>query len=119
MNDWKQRAVLAIRATRVAQVAAPVTITATVHRTTRAKADAHNVTPTIKAAIDAAVFCGVIEDDNDGIVRRLIIQPGPVAKSPTIDLLIEATPCYCRTHGVARDVCGCPEHDHPLNRAHQ
>lgn len=91
MDEWKHLGIAAIRANHPGPVDAPVTITATVHRTTRAKADAHNVTPTIKALIDAAVFCGVIEDDHDGIVTRLIIQPGEPTKRPTIDLLIEAS----------------------------
>lgn len=89
MDTWKQLGVLAIRQARLEPVEPPVQITATVHRTTKAKADAHNVTPTIKAAIDALVTCQVIPDDHDGIVRRLIIQPGAVAAAPTVDLLVE------------------------------
>lgn len=90
METWKQLGVLAIRQARLSPVRPPVQITATVHRTTRAKADAHNVTPTIKATIDALVACGVIPEDHDGIVRRPIIQPGAVAAAPTVDLLVES-----------------------------
>lgn len=88
MDEWKQRAVVACRNARCGPVRPPVVITATVHRTTNARADAHNVTPTIKACIDAAVACGVIEDDHDGIVARLITQPGPKMPAPSITLTI-------------------------------
>ena len=90
MNEWKQRAVLALRESyHAARFVTPVQITATVRRTTNAKADAHNVTPTIKACIDALVACGVIPDDHDGIVRRLVIEGGPKAKVPTVELRVE------------------------------
>lgn len=92
MDSWKQLAVLAIREARCEPVDAPVVITATVRRTTAAKADAHNVTPSIKAVIDAAVSEGLIEDDHDGILVRLVIEGGPKAKKPTIELLIEEAP---------------------------
>lgn len=91
MDDWKARAVVAIRQANCQPLDAPVTITATVRRTTAAKADAHNVTPTIKACIDAAVTCGLIPDDHDGIVSRLIIQGGPKAIMPTVELVIECS----------------------------
>lgn len=92
MDTWKALGIAVIRANHLdGPIDAPVTITATVHRTTRAKSDAHNVTPTIKALIDAAVACGVIEDDHDGIVARLIIEPGEPMKLRTVDLLIEAS----------------------------
>ena len=92
MDAWKSLAVLAVRATPTphAMFTDPVQITATVRRTTNAKADAHNVTPSIKACIDALVACGVIEDDHDGIVRRLVIEAGPKAPKPTIELTVEA-----------------------------
>lgn len=99
MDAWKQRAELAIlRADRGRLILSdrrltftdPVQITATVRRTTNAKADAHNVTPSIKACIDALVACGVIEDDHDGIVRRLVIEAGPKAPKPTIELTVTA-----------------------------
>jgi hypothetical protein len=97
MDAWKHRAVLAIRARLVAMrgtpgpkiYTQPVQITATVRRTRNGKADAHNVTPSIKACIDALVSTGVIEDDHDGIVRRLVIQAGPKAAVPTIELRVE------------------------------
>jgi hypothetical protein len=90
MDEWKVRAIAAIRAAKCGAVDAPVLITATVRRTTNAKADAHNVTPSIKAVIDAAVSEHLIEDDHDGIVSGLLIQGGPKAGAPTIELRIEA-----------------------------
>jgi hypothetical protein len=91
MNEWKRRALVGILgSTPIPAIDAPVIITATVQRTTNAKADAHNVTPSIKACIDAAVSAGIIADDHDGIVRRLIIEPGPKAKQPTVTIRIEA-----------------------------
>lgn len=90
MDTWKSLAILAIRKTGCRPVDAPVVITATVRRTRNGKADAHNVTPTIKAVIDAAVACGLIEDDHDGIVSRLVIEAGPKAPKPTIELRIDA-----------------------------
>ena len=92
MDDWKSRAVIAIRQQRCTPVPAPVTITAEVHRTRAGRADAHNVTPTIKACIDAAVACGLIEDDHDGIVSALVIRPGHKMPAPSITLTIEETP---------------------------
>ena len=86
---WKARAEVGIRAAKCQPVEPPVIITATVRRVRNGKADAHNVTPTIKACIDALVSCGVIPDDHDGIVRRLIIEGGPKAKVPTVELAIE------------------------------
>lgn len=90
MDAWKDLGILAIRQAKCQPVDAPVAITATVRRTTAAKADAHNVTPTIKACIDAAVACGLIEDDHDGIVTKLVIEAGPKAPKPTVELRIEA-----------------------------
>ena len=94
MDEWKALGVAAIKAAKCRPVAAPVIITATVRRTQNRPADAHNVTPTIKAVIDAAVSCGLIEDDHDGIVARLITEPGPKAKAPTIELRIEPMATY-------------------------
>ena len=91
MNAWKELALKAIAEAGCQPVDAPVTITAIVRRTTNAKADAHNVTPTIKACIDAAVTAGLIEDDHDGIVRRLITEGGPKAARRTIELTLEAS----------------------------
>ena len=88
MDVWLGLAKIAARG--LGPVDAPVVITATIRRTTNAKADAHNVTPTIKAVIDGAVKAGVIEDDHDGIVKRLVIEAGPKAKRPTVELRIEA-----------------------------
>ena len=90
MDAWKALAHLAIRAQHPVPIEPPVVITATVRRTVNRPADAHNVTPTIKACIDAAVEAGLIPDDHDGIVRRLIIEPGPKAPRPTIELTLEA-----------------------------
>ena len=58
------------REARCAPVTPPVTILAVVHRTTRATSDAHNVAPTIKAIVDAAVAAGLIPDDNDDVVTE-------------------------------------------------
>ena len=91
MDEWQALAFAAIFNQGCEPVTPPVTITATVRRTTAAKADAHNVTPTIKACIDAAVKAGLIPDDNDGIVRSLTIQGGPKAPAPTIELTIAGT----------------------------
>lgn len=90
MDSWRRAAVKAINAADCPAVAPPVVITATVRRTRNGRADAHNVTPSIKACIDAAVECGVIDDDHDGIVRALVIEAGPKAPAPTIELRIEA-----------------------------
>ena len=91
MNEWQARSVVAIRQARCTPVAPPVTITAEVHRTRAGRADAHNVTPTIKACIDAAVACGLIPDDHDGIVSALVIRPGHKMPAPAITLTIAPT----------------------------
>lgn len=88
MDDWKARAIVAIRAAKPEPVPTPCEIVAYVRRTTNAASDAHNVTPTIKACIDAAVACGVIPDDNDSHVMQLVIRRGPNATRPTIELVI-------------------------------
>jgi hypothetical protein len=88
MNEWKRLAVMAIRAAHCEPITPPVHITATVRRTVNRHADAHNVTPSIKACIDAAVACALIPDDHDGIVHALTIQGGPKASKPTIELEI-------------------------------
>lgn len=90
MNDWLARAIVAARQARVQPVDAPVVITATIHRTTAAKSDAHNVIGAVKACIDAAVKVGVIEDDNDGIVTRLVIERGQNRAQPSVTLRLEA-----------------------------
>jgi hypothetical protein len=90
MDAWKALALAAITEANLRPVDAPVTITATVRRTTNARADAHNVTPTIKACIDAVVSAGLIEDDHDGILARLIIQGGPKAARPTVEIEVNA-----------------------------
>ena len=88
MNTWRDLATIA--ASGQGPVDAPVVITATVRRTRNARQDAHNVFPSVKACIDGAVKAGVIEDDHDGIVKALVIQAGPKASKPTIELTIEA-----------------------------
>ena len=90
MNEWKTRAILAARKAKVQPVQPPVVITALVHRTTNAHSDAHNVTNSIKACIDAAVACGVIPDDHDGYVRRLITERGPNMACPAITIRVES-----------------------------
>ena len=103
MNAWKARAIVAARQARCEPVPEPVTITATVHRVSRASSDAHNVSPTIKACVDAAVACGLISDDNDDIVRALTIRRGPIVRTtdpsvgkdvarPAITLTISTAP---------------------------
>lgn len=90
MNEWLSRAFIAAKQAKVQPVTPPVVITALVHRTTNAHSDAHNVTPTIKACIDAAVKCGVIPDDHDGIVWRLVTERGENRKSPAITIRVES-----------------------------
>lgn len=89
MRGWFDRAVVAIRDQHAAAVEPPVVITATVRRTRNARQDAHNVLPTIKACIDAAVRCELIPDDDDSVVRALVIQAGPKASVPTVEIAIE------------------------------
>lgn len=92
MDEWKSRAILQARKARLRPVTPPVVITAYVHRTSNQHSDAHNVTPTIKACIDAIVGhhggIGVIPDDNDGVVRELRIRRGPNMHTPAITLVI-------------------------------
>ena len=89
MRHWHDRALAAIRATVCEPVTPPVVITATVRRVRNARQDAHNVLPTIKAGIDAAVAAGIIPDDDDTVVSRLVIQAGPKAPTPTVEITIE------------------------------
>lgn len=90
MNEWQSLAILAARKARVQPVQPPVVITALVHRTTNAHSDAHNVTPTIKACIDAAVKCGVIPDDHDGICWELVTKRGDNRATPAVTIRVES-----------------------------
>lgn len=90
MNEWLSRAFIAARSAKVQPVQTPVIVTAYVHRTTNAHSDAHNVTPTIKACIDAAVKAGVIPDDHDGIVYELRTRRGANRAVPAITIRIES-----------------------------
>jgi hypothetical protein len=90
MDDWTDRATLAVRAERPEPIEGPVEIVAVVRRTRNGRADAHNVSPTIKACIDGAVKAGLIPDDNDSIVRRLIIEAGPKAAAPCVEFTVRS-----------------------------
>lgn len=90
MNEWKSRAILAARKANVRPVQPPVRITALVHRTTNAHSDAHNVTNSIKACIDAAVACGVIPDDHDGICWELVTKRGDNRPMPAVTIRVES-----------------------------
>lgn len=91
MREWQNRAILQIRQQRIQPFQPyPVVMTALVHRTTNAKSDAHNVLPTIKACIDGIVICGVLPDDNDDIISRLVIERGPQRPDPAVTLILEA-----------------------------
>ena len=88
MDEWQANALRAIHAAGCQAVPEPVVIIATVRRTRNGRADAHNVTPTIKACIDAAVTAELISDDHDGIVHALTIKAGPKAPTPTVEIEI-------------------------------
>lgn len=91
MREWQNRAILQTRLQRIQPFQSwPVVMTALVHRTTNAKSDAHNVLPTIKACIDGIVTCGVLPDDNDDIISRLVIERGDRAEKPSVTLILEA-----------------------------
>jgi len=90
MDEWQSRALLAARKAKVQPVPTPVVITALVHRTTNAHSDAHNVTPTLKACIDAAVKCGVVPDDHDGYVAALVTKRGVNRATPAVTLRFES-----------------------------
>lgn len=93
MDQWRDRALVARRAAKLLPMDTPVVITATVHRTTNAHADSHNVTPTIKACIDALITpvggVKVLPDDCDCHCAVLRIVRGPKRSQPTITLTIE------------------------------
>lgn len=95
MDQWRDLALVARRKANLAPVVGPVTITATVHRTRNAHADSHNVTPTIKATIDALITSvggvKILPDDCDCHIRALVIVRGPKRSVPTITLQIEET----------------------------
>lgn len=89
MNAWQQLAIFGIRQAKCRPVPTPVVITAVVRRVRAGRADAHNVTPTIKACIDAAVAEGLIPDDSDAEVVELRIRGGAKADRPTVEITIE------------------------------
>ena len=67
----------------------PVRITAIVHRKTNARADAHNLQPTVKAVIDGVVDSGLLRDDNDQCVVSVSFVAGEKSPQPYLELVIE------------------------------
>ncbi len=92
MTQWRNLAIVATLRGSALPFLNRVVVTATVHRTTNAHSDAHNVSPTIKACIDGALKAtGVIPDDCDCHITELIIRRGPKQAKPTITLAVERT----------------------------
>lgn len=79
---WRERAAWAALQARIPRIDAPVTIEAAVHKATRRAFDAHNLLPTIKAAIDGLVKhpklggADVLADDDNAHLTALTIRQG-------------------------------------------
>ena len=54
----------------------PVRIVATIHKARGGRWDAHNLAPTVKAAIDGLVAAGVLADDNNEYVTGVEFRAG-------------------------------------------
>lgn len=57
-----------------------ITVTAVIHPPDNRRRDAHNLLPTVKAAVDGLVDAGVIEDDNDDHLHSLTLTRGEMRK---------------------------------------
>ena len=88
---WRRAAAINARAAKVANLATPVTIDAVVHKARNGRWDAHNLMPTVKAAIDGLVDAGVIPDDSNAHLTRVSIEAGPKSASPNLTLTITET----------------------------
>lgn len=72
-------AIVAARAAKIPRLDR-VRIVAVWHPPTKGRSpvrDAHNLSPTYKAAIDGVVRAGVLDDDRDEFVSAVVIEPGP------------------------------------------
>jgi crossover junction endodeoxyribonuclease RusA len=74
--EWRRAGAIHARKAKLARIAAPVAITAFVHRLDNRRADAQNVYPTAKAVIDGLVDHGVLDDDSNKYVTAVIMRPG-------------------------------------------
>ena len=62
---WREAARVWARSVSLTPLAAPVTVTITVHRVSNRRADETNLAPTVKAVIDGITDAGWLRDDND------------------------------------------------------
>jgi len=76
IKEWRDAARQYARAARLPKLGA-CRITATVSMAVKRMRDTPNYYPTIKAAIDGLKDAEVFDDDNDGHVYSLTIEPGP------------------------------------------
>ena len=78
------------RSARAEAFTVPVEVVAVVHRGTgpSRRRDAHNLAPSVKAALDGIVLAGVLPDDSDEWVRSLTIVPGPDRPRDELELLL-------------------------------
>ena len=67
----------------------PVRIIATIHKATSHKFDAHNLQPTVKAAIDGIVDAGLIPDDDNDHLVGVEFRAGEKRVPPCLVLRIE------------------------------
>ena len=81
-QKWRTAAAWAAKQARIPRIDQPVQITATVHKANRVKFDAHNLLPSIKAAIDGLVLhpvhggADVLADDDNEHLTALTIRQG-------------------------------------------
>ena len=69
-----------------------VTITATIHKATRARYDLDGTAPTVKACIDGLRDAGLIIADEHDAVVRVVIEPGEVRKPGSVELTVTRVP---------------------------
>ena len=72
-------------------ISGKVAITATIHKTTRARYDLDEHMPTIKACIDGLRDAGIIAEDHTGVIPELTLRVGEPGRAGVL-LTIEPVP---------------------------
>ncbi len=89
-QTWRKAAWAMTKAARLTPITGPVHVTATIHKTTRARYDLDGHTPTVKACIDGIRQAGLLPEDDTTVIPQLTIRAGEPRTRAGILLRIEA-----------------------------
>lgn len=87
---WRKAAWAMTKAVRLTPITGPVHVTATIHKTTRARYDLDGHAPTVKACIDGIRQAGVLPEDDTTVIPQLTIRAGEPRTRAGVLLRIEA-----------------------------